>query len=137
MPVSESRLRLLTLNVGNPSEDRAQRQLEWLAGRPEDVLVLTETRASAGCRLLTEAFQRVGYVVSAGTPPAGQYGAMIASRLPLEADPWACRPRYQRERAAAALLRLGDGRALRIVGVYAPSRDASPEKVERKRPVPR
>ena len=34
---------------------------------------------------------------------------------------------------AAALLRLDDGRAVRIIAAYVPSRDASPEKVERKR----
>jgi exodeoxyribonuclease III len=126
-------LKLLTLNVGNPSEERAQRQLEWLAGRREDVLVLTETKASTGCQLLSEAFRRAGYLVFGDAPPAGQYGVMVASRLPLEADWWAGRRLYQRERAVAALLRLGDGSWLRIIGVYVPSRDASAEKVERKR----
>lgn len=133
MPLDQPGLRLLTLNVGNPSEDRAQRQLQWLAGRPEDVLALTETRASAGCQLLADAFQRAGYVVSGAQPPPGRYGVMVASRLPLEADTWACRPLYLRERAASAVLRLPDGRALRVVAVYVPSRDGSPEKVERKR----
>ena len=133
MTIAPCGLKLLTLNVGNPSEERAQRQLEWLAGRPEDVLVLTETKASAGCRLLSDAFRRAGYVVVGDTPPPGQYGVMLVSRLPLDADWWAWRQLYQRERAAAALLRLADGASLRIIGVYVPSRDASPEKVERKR----
>ena len=48
--MAASDLSFLTFNIGNPSEQRAQRQLEWLAGRPEHVLVLTETKASAGCR---------------------------------------------------------------------------------------
>lgn len=37
-------LRLITVNVGAPSVDRARRQLEWLAARPEDIFVLTETK---------------------------------------------------------------------------------------------
>src|SRR6516165_11990653 len=44
-------LSLLTLNVGNPSPERARRQLAWLSRRDEHVLVLTETKPSAGCRL--------------------------------------------------------------------------------------
>ncbi len=47
-----SSLSVLTLNIANPSVERAQRQLEWLATRDEDVFVLTETKASDGCRLL-------------------------------------------------------------------------------------
>ena len=49
-------LSLLTVNVGAPSVERAQRQLRWLAARPEEVLVLTETKATAGSALLAEAF---------------------------------------------------------------------------------
>lgn len=41
-------LSLLTLNIANPSPERAERQLSWLAARDEDVLVLTETKDSAG-----------------------------------------------------------------------------------------
>jgi exodeoxyribonuclease III len=133
MPADPPRLRLLTVNVGNPSEDRAQRQLEWLAARPEDILALTETKASAGCKLLADAFRRAGYAVAGHAPATGQYGAMIASRLPLEADAWAGRPLYQRERVASAILPLANGRAVRIIAVYVPSRDATSEKVERKR----
>ena len=56
-------LSLLTFNIGNPSPGRAERQLAWLAGRDEHVLVLTETKASVGCKLLAEAFTCAGYTV--------------------------------------------------------------------------
>jgi exodeoxyribonuclease-3 len=36
-------LTLLTLNIQNPSPQRAEHQIRWLAARDEDVLVLTET----------------------------------------------------------------------------------------------
>ena len=61
--MSSPGLSLLTLNIGNPSPDRARRQLAWLVRREEDVLVLTETKASAGCRLLAEEFTAAGYAV--------------------------------------------------------------------------
>jgi exodeoxyribonuclease-3 len=43
-------LSLLTLNIANPSPERVERQLGWLAARDEDVLVLTETKDRAGSR---------------------------------------------------------------------------------------
>jgi exodeoxyribonuclease III len=49
--MTASGLSLLTFNIGNPSEERARRQLAWLAGRDEHVLVLTETKASSGCEV--------------------------------------------------------------------------------------
>lgn len=57
-------LSLITVNIGAPSLDRAQRQLRWLAARPEDVLVLTETKATAGSQFLAEAFIAAGYAVT-------------------------------------------------------------------------
>ncbi len=56
-------LSLLTFNIGNPSAERARRQLRWLITRDEDVLVLTETKDSAGCRLLAGEFTAAGYAV--------------------------------------------------------------------------
>ena len=66
--MAASDLSFLTFNIGNPSEQRAQRQLGWLAGRPEHVLVLTETKASAGCRLLASAFTTAGCHVTFPVP---------------------------------------------------------------------
>ena len=40
--MTASTISLLTFNIGNPSEQRAERQLTWLATRPEQILVLTE-----------------------------------------------------------------------------------------------
>ena len=53
-------LSLITVNVGAPSVDRAQRQLRWLTHRPEHVLVLTETKATAGSQYLAQAFTAAG-----------------------------------------------------------------------------
>jgi exodeoxyribonuclease-3 len=79
-------LSVLTLNIANPSPDRAQRQLAWLAGRQEHVLVLTETKASQGCAQLAEAFRTAGYTVFDPQPAPGDYGVMIVSRVRAEPD---------------------------------------------------
>ncbi|MFB9433591.1 NUDIX domain-containing protein [Streptoalloteichus tenebrarius] len=125
-------LSLLTLNVQSPSAERARRQLDWLASRPEDVIVMTETRASDGCRLLAEAFTAAGYAVINSCPRPGEHGVLIASRLAIRPDDWKEKLGYLPSRAVSGLLptSLGD---LRLIGLYVPSRDASPEKTERKR----
>jgi exodeoxyribonuclease III len=126
-----SGLSFLTFNIGNPSEQRAQRQLEWLADRPEHVLVLTETKASAGCRLLAEAFASAGCHVSFPVPGPGEYGVMIISRVQAEPSDFAA-VGYLPARAASVTLPAPDGN-IQVIGAYVPSRDAGQEKTERKR----
>jgi exodeoxyribonuclease-3 len=127
-----SGLSLLTLNIANPSAQRAERQLAWLASRDEDVFVLTETKASEGCRLLANAFRSAGYAVMYPEPEPGEYGSMIISRVHAEPHDFGTRIGYLPARAAAAILPTPYG-ALRVLGIYAPSRDASVEKTERKK----
>ena len=125
-------LSLLTFNIGNPSPERAQRQLAWLASRDEHVLVLTETKASAGCQLLAGAFTAAGYHVTYPEPGPGEYGTMIISRVAAAPDGFGDQIGYLPSRAAAVILPAPGG-PLRVIGLYVPSRDASAEKTERKR----
>lgn len=55
-----SLLKVMTLNIGNPSLQRVQKQIDWLETRDEDVFVLTETKLSQGCLYLEEYFGEVG-----------------------------------------------------------------------------
>ena len=123
---------LLTFNIGNPSPERAQRQLAWLASREEQVLVLTETKASVGCKFLADAFTSAGYTVCFPEPGPGEYGAMIVTRVAAAPDPFNDAIGYLAARAATVVLPAPDG-PLRVIGLYVPSRDASLEKTERKR----
>jgi exodeoxyribonuclease-3 len=125
-------LSLLTLNIANPSPERAERQLAWLAGRDEDVLVLTETKDSAGCRILADAFTTAGFHVTYPKPENGDYGAMIVSRVSAQEDDFGDQVGYLPARAAAITLPAPGG-AIHVIGAYVPSRDASAEKTERKR----
>lgn len=125
-------LSLLTLNIANPSPERAERQLVWLTARDEDVLVLTETKDSVGCRLLADAFSIAGYHISYPRPDHGDYGVMIASRIQAHPDYFGDRVGYLVSRAAAITLPTASG-PIHVIGAYVPSRDASVEKTERKR----
>jgi exodeoxyribonuclease III len=122
----------LTFNIGNPSEQRAERQLAWLATRREQVLVLTETKASAGCRLLASAFTAAGWYVSDSTPEPGEYGVMILTRLLAEPAHFSDNLSYLPARAGSIALPAPRG-VIEVIGAYVPSRDAGPEKTERKR----
>jgi exodeoxyribonuclease-3 len=130
--MAASSLSFLTFNIGNPSEQRAQRQLAWLADRTEHVLVLTETKASAGCRLLASAFTTAGCHVAFPVPGPGEYGAMIISRVQAQPDGFGSTVGYLPARAASVTLPAPAG-PIQVIGAYAPSRDAGLEKTERKR----
>jgi exodeoxyribonuclease III len=122
-------LQILTLNIGNPSRERAERQLEWLQRREEDVLVLTETATSRGCELIAARLAEAGWEVRFPRPVEGERGVLIASRVQL-AGRGNEMLSYLPARAERALLA---GVTLEIVGAYVPSRDASASKTERKR----
>lgn len=128
---SQSTCDVLTFNLNNPSRERAKRQLAYLAGRPEPVLVLTETADSAGCAFLEERFTAAGYSVTFPRPEQrGERGVMIVSRLVTRRAPFAVG--YLPHRAVAVTVDTDQG-PLDVIGLYVPSRDASPEKRERKR----
>jgi len=125
-------LNLITINVGAPSLERAQRQLPWLAARPEDVLVLTETKATPGTQFLAEAFTAAGYAVTFPPHAPGDLGVMIVSKLRTQPDPLGEAMDFLPARTAGVMIDTTEG-PLRIAGAYVPSRDASLDKTERKK----
>jgi len=125
-------LSLITINVGALSIERSHRQLQWLAGRPEDVFVLTETKATTGSVFLAEAFTAAGYAVTFPEHLPGELGVMIVSKVATTADPLGTAMDFLPARAAGVLVDTTDG-PLRVLGAYVPSRDATLDKTERKK----
>ncbi|GAA1979133.1 endonuclease/exonuclease/phosphatase family protein [Kitasatospora viridis] len=123
-------LSFLTFNIGGPALERAQRQLAWLAQRPEDVFVLTETTPGPGCAYLADRFRSAGYEVAYPVPDKGERGVMIVSRLRLAAHQPVTLD-YLPYRAVSTAVHTTDG-PLEILGLYVPSRDATAAKTERK-----
>lgn len=139
-----SKIKLLSLNIGNPSLERAKRQCEWLKERPEDVFVLTETKNSKGCAYIEEFFLQYGYDlfsfesltnynVNFPKSQTGDLGVMIISKYPIKV----VTNLFEQDsiyfsRQTEVLIWVKET-VLSVVGLYVPSRDRSPEKVERKR----
>ena len=97
-----------------------------------DVVILTETSAGLGTRHLMTGLRERGYEVH-GSPDAGgrDRGVVVASRVPVRQAlgsrlsvtlPW---------RAIGIVLDTEP--RLAVLGVYVPSRDRTPRKIERKR----
>ncbi|MFJ6659655.1 endonuclease/exonuclease/phosphatase [Streptomyces sp. NPDC091377] len=127
---SQGTVDVLTFNLNNPGLERAERQLAYLAARPEPVLVLTETADSAGCALLEGRFGEAGYSVTFPKPERGERGVMIVSRLATRPGPAAVG--YLPHRAVSVTVDTAKG-PLDVIGLYVPSRDATEVKKERKR----
>ena len=124
-------LSVLTVNIGAASLERAGLLLDWLASRPEEVLVITETSAGPGTSWLLDRFRDAGYAVIKTPDADGERGSAVVSRVRLGMDLTTefagvsvpCR-------VSAAVLVTEP--AITMIGVYVPSRDRSVDKTERK-----
>ncbi|HZN75639.1 MAG TPA: endonuclease/exonuclease/phosphatase family protein [Micromonosporaceae bacterium] len=124
-------MRFATLNVSGPSVARADRLLEFLPSLGADVLVLTETRQNRGTTQLLDAYRDSGYaVVAAQSMDSSERGVAVIQRagrpVPLARN----LTTEARHRLVAA--EVSASQSITVVGVYVPSRDASPAKIARK-----
>lgn len=123
-------LSILTVNIGAASRKRAEVMLRWLASRPEDVFILTETSAGTGTAYLLDRFRQAGYTVVHAPDSNGDRGTAIVSRV-VVAEPLSARFAVTIPgRVAAAVLDTQPTTA--VLGVYVPSRDRSAAKTESK-----
>lgn len=124
-------LSILTVNVGAASRERAETMLRWLAARPEDVFILTETSAGAGTAYLLDRFRQAGYAVVHTPDGNGDRGAAIVSRATV-AEPLSARFAGVSIPGRVAAAVLDTEPAIAVLGVYVPSRDRSADKTEKK-----
>ncbi len=137
-------LKLMTLNIGNPSIERVRRQIEWIEGRTENIFVLTETKVSEGCSFLEQHFSGLGntlfdfdkepeFNIYFPKSLTGDLGVMILSRYPI-VEVKNCFENESRfySRFLDVIIDY-HGQKIGIIGLYVPSRDASEEKTARKK----
>ena len=138
------RIKLLSLNIGNPSLIRATRQCEWLSMRDEDVLVLTETKNSQGCSYIEEFFlnqsntlfndnYRIEYDVCFPRSVTGDLGVMIISKHKISETSYLFEDKsifFSRQLEVSIKYK---NLFLNLMGLYVPSRDRSEKKIQRKK----
>lgn len=123
-------LSILTVNIGAASRERAEDMLQWLAGRSEDVFILTETSAGTGTVYLLDRFRQAGYAVVHTPDASGDRGAVLVSRTAIT-ETLVMAGVSLPGRVAAAVLDTSP--AVAVLGMYVPSRDRSADKTEKKR----
>lgn len=123
-------LSILTLNIQATSRRRAEPLLRWLAGRPEQILLLTETSGGDGTAYLLDQFRRAGCQVQ-HPPLPGDRGAAMISRVPVTARPDITAGLSIPGRAVAATVHTDP--PITVLGIYVPSSNRAPARVERKR----
>lgn len=125
-------LSMMTINIGAASPDRARMLLDWLASRPEDVFILTETSAGPGTAYLLDQFRSAGFAVIKTPDADGERGSALISRVQIRRD---LTPELADVsipcRVSAGVLDADP--EIAVLGVYVPSRDRSQDKTERKR----
>lgn len=119
-------------NISNPSLERAKKQAEWLIKRQENILVLTELKRSEGCLFLENFFISRGYNVIFPKPIDNDYAVMIASKLPIESTIFSKKMKFLNSRLASVEIDILN-KKIEIISVYVPSRNASEQKILRKK----
>lgn len=140
----DRKISFLSLNIGNPSLERARKQCEWLEKRPEDVFILTETKNSQGCSYIEDFFLQYGYDlfsmnsslnfnVSFPKSKTGDLGVMIVSKHQIIKSKNFFKDDsifYSRQLETVISI---NNLPISVVGLYVPSRDRSDEKILRKK----
>lgn len=124
-------LSIFIWNIANPSLRRAGKQAEWIHKRKEDIFVLTEIKTSRGCLFLKKYFEAYGYYVLFPDIEDKEYGSMIVSKIPLSGGTLKYMA-FIPSRAMCGKFSFFD-KDIEIVGIYAPSRDASERKIKKKK----
>ena len=119
-------------NIANPSEKRAGKQAVWLRKRPENILALTEAKASKGCLLIEKYFKAFGYNVVFSKPEGKKFSTMIISKHSLGLSNFSGLTNFLPCRVSSAIINFQE-KKLEIINVYVPSRNANKEKINKKR----
>lgn len=125
--------KILELNIGNPSLERAQRQCGWLMEKNYDIYILTETRNSKGCFYISDYMESFGYQVIFPKTKGNNLGVMILSRPTLKNIDYMLE---QNDELYGRFIKCSVediNHAFDLVGIYIPSRNRQENKILRKK----
>ncbi|GAB1639652.1 endonuclease/exonuclease/phosphatase family protein [Krasilnikovia sp. MM14-A1259] len=124
-------LSVLTLNVQAAALPRARRLLAWLDARDDGLLILTETSNGPGTGHLLDQCRAAGLHVAHRPSADGDRGCAIVSRIPARTRTDLLTGVTLPGRAVTVTVDTDP--AVTVVGLYVPSSDRAPHKVEKKR----
>lgn len=119
-------------NLANPSIDRAKKQAAWLITQNFDLLLLTECKKSEGCLFLEHYFQDFGYHVVFPKPSNNEYGVMLISKCKPELSNFSKLMTVLNDRVISVKIPVFE-KKIEIILTYVPSRNATDEKIARKK----
>lgn len=125
-------VKVLTVNIGAASVERARRQLAWLQNRLEDVFILTETSSGPGTQIILDHYRKLGFAVKHVVDPTGDRGVALISRIQFRSDQTITLAGVSLP-SRTVIATLSTTPAIYVVGIYVPSRDRSVEKTDKKR----
>lgn len=115
-------MKIINLNIGNPSIERAHAQVEWLfLSDKYDIIVLTETRKSVGCELIITKLKDNNYKIY--TDDSSQdYGVIIAVKVEGISFDFLDENTPLRSRSSGVKISVNNN-IINVVGIYVPSND--------------
>ena len=134
----------MSLNIGNPSIDRAKAQVKWIEEREEDIFILTETKNSEGCNYIENYFFQYEYNFFSLNPgqkynvyfpksKTNDLGVMVVSKFPIK-NMFSLFDLENRFHTRIVDVDIEyHNKDVHIIGLYVPSRDRTDEKVQRKK----
>lgn len=126
---------LYSVNIGNPSIERAKSQVSFLRSLDFDILILTETKLSVGCDYIYYSFLDSGYNVIHNIKNKNSLGTMIISKNELkniDLNSVDSSNDLINSRMIITNVLLTKDTTINICGVYVPSRDRTNIKIARK-----
>ncbi len=124
-------IKIITLNIQNPSEKRAYEQLKWIVNQQANILILTEAKFSSGGFLIKKYLISNGYKVMTSVEESKEYVTIIAVKG-FPTIEWDFSLTLLPNRMTVTKIQTPIG-VLNIIGLYVPSHNNfEPIKNERK-----
>lgn len=130
-------LKIISINISNPSLNRAKQQCTWLSEKNYDIIILSEVKNSEGCNYIEKFFKdgcagKAKYSVTFPKSIHNERGVMIISKYkPIKISSIFNRDDILYNRYVECKFEIRK-RTFNLIGIYVPSRDRSEKKILKK-----
>lgn len=122
MKFPKKKISIFNWNISNPSLQRAIKQIKWLSQFGHDILILTETKSSDGCKYINNRLHSLGYQVLFPKPLVKEYGTLIASKFKVKETNFSNFINDELRTRVVSVIVLIQQKEFEIIGAYVPNR---------------